>query len=225
MKKTFLFTFLICGSLARLIAQDRMAASVDSLISSKHFAFVVTEMESRPIYRNSYEFSDVPSVNPELMNLSMLAQTEIAKGKSTNMIQANYVAQINTDHNYYNAYGISQYPKNNDRNHRTKVTSVYIVQMPDGVLISGDKMPTKINELQDNDFYAYQEKDSKLNIVQRDNNRWELTYTVGKGKDKRNFEIEVLANGKATLKATPSGDHREYLYGYITDPASLEFNK
>jgi hypothetical protein len=223
MKKIF-FAFMICiFAMVQANAQNNYT-NVSKLMTAKRFAFVVTKIQSRPVYVTAYDSYILPSVTATQMNLSFLAQTQIAAGKASNYDQYNYVSQINMDHNYYNAYGIEQYPKIKDRYHTTTGQAVFMIQLPDGVLVNGDGIPANIKELADDNFYAYQEKDVKA-IIEAKNEQWKLTYTLGNGKDKRKLELKVSKDGSAVLKeSNPSGKDRKYLYGYIQDSQSLQYS-
>ncbi|MET3978506.1 hypothetical protein ABIB62_001075 [Mucilaginibacter sp. UYP25] len=224
MKKIIITACFIVTYIAITFAQDKPVVSVDALISAKHFAFVVTKMQTRPIYVTAYDSYPTPAITPSQMNLSLFAQTQIAGGKASNFDQNRYVSEINVDHNYYNAYGIDKYPHNQDRYNTQKGEAVFMIQLPDGLLLSGDQTPTDIGDITDKDFYAYQSKDV-INNVRADKGNFKLTYSVGKGKDKRKFDMEIANNGAAMIKLAPSGNNRQYLYGYIVDSQSLQFNK
>jgi hypothetical protein len=224
MKKLLIICFLI-GGLNQSFAQSKITnPSLDSLVSSKNFAVIITKISSKHVYSDSYESFTLPSVDKNLMNLSFLAQTNIDAGRADNYTQTQFFKQALVEPSYYNAYGISKYPQDNDPYHTKKGAGVYMVQYPEGVLVNDEENPTDIFDIVSNDFYAYQKEDYKVNVV-KDGEKWKLTYTLGKGKEKRNINAEILEDGRIILKNPPVGNSRKYLYGYIADPASLTFNK
>ena len=212
MKKLLAITFVVTGLFQGAVAQRSAHASVNEMISDKKFVFIATKVEKRGTYNGSVSLpQDGYATSPAVLGLQYNVNVQ--------PYQSDYLQVINGDGDYFGDYRLRT---RRDTPAEYSGESVFLIQNANSILIRQQQAPSTFNEIKDSEFYEYQPEQYLLKSINKNNKKWTLNYEIATGRNTKQLKLEILENGKATLKTLKDKNTTVYLYGYITKPEDVK---